>query len=154
MKKCDRLYVCVDISRVQDQILNNKKSIQRYKDYILKRLVKKYIKEQIKKGAIDPNEDIKIVLNIDNQSVATNGVYNLRESIYEELKEGITNFNYGHTFNPILYGDLMVETNYCDSEKDYLVQAADIYANRIWTSFVKEEIKLRQSSRCCWLTLP
>lgn len=40
IKKYDSVAVVVDISRVYDYILSDKKSICRYKDYILKRCVK------------------------------------------------------------------------------------------------------------------
>lgn len=60
VKIYDSVAVVVEISRVYDYILADKKSICRYKDYILKRCVKSKIKTLISNGDISKNDDIKI----------------------------------------------------------------------------------------------
>ena len=88
----------VEISRLYDYVIENKKSICRYKDYILKRCIKNELELMITDGILSKNEDITISIYIDEQLTATNGYYDLRDSIKEELKHGIINFNYGISY--------------------------------------------------------
>ncbi|RRQ83448.1 DUF3800 domain-containing protein, partial [Enterococcus faecium] len=90
----------VDIKRVQSNILDHKKSIHRYKDYVLKRLVKEKIKLLINRGLLNPEDDLKLCICVDEQATASNGYYNFEESVYEELKNGVHNFNYGVFYEP------------------------------------------------------
>lgn len=144
----------VDISRVRDSILDDKKSIHRFKDYVLKRLVKDKMNELINKGLIDPNEDVKLCICVDEQATATNGYYNFQESVYEELKNGIHNFNYGTFHEPIIFGELDLSVRYCDSKNNYLIQASDILANRIWVSFKAHLPEMRNIPQHLCLRLP
>lgn len=89
IREYDSVDVVIDISRVYDHILSNKKSICRYKDYALKRCVKKKLNELIASGVISKDKDIKISIYMDEQLTATNGYYDLRDSIKEELQYGI-----------------------------------------------------------------
>lgn len=135
MRTYESLSVVIDINRVYNYILANGKSICRYKDYILKRLVKEQIQSFIRDKKIDAGADVRIYVNVDEQLRSTNGIYNLETSIYEELKYGIVNYDYGKVHKPIFYGDIEVKVKYCESKNDYLIQAADILANRIFVSY-------------------
>lgn len=146
--------VSVNLSSVQESIMTNKKSRQRFKDYALKRVVKNLFKKLIEQGVISKNDDIELFVNIDQQGFATNGLYGLGDGILEELKYGITNFNYGTFYPPILDGKFIVHTKSCVSENDYLIQAADILANRIWSSYEKQLIELRRIPNHTFLDLP
>lgn len=146
--------VVVEISKVYDYILNNKKSICRYKDYVLKRCVKEKLKALIEAGAIDRDKDIAISVYIDEQLTATNGYYDLRDSIKEELQHGIINFDYGITYPKVFDSNVTVNIHYCDSSTNYLIQASDILANRIWTSYRTRNEKLRSKDDQIILTFP
>jgi len=135
VEKFDSLSVTVKLSDIYDYILDDKKSICRYKDYILKILVKKKLEDMIKCGKLKKDEDIKIFINIDEQLTASNGYYSLGDSIKEELKYGIHNFDYLRKHKNIFDGNVEVYINYLDSSKNYLIQASDILANRIWNSY-------------------
>lgn len=126
----------VDISRVYPHILSEKLSRFRYKDYIIKRLVKDKINDLINRNIISAHDDIELIINIDEQHTATNGWYDLENSIKEELLHGISNFDYGTTYPPILHGNLTLKIKYCDSKNNYLIQASDIIANYIWHSCI------------------
>lgn len=91
---------------------------------------------------------------VDEQNTATNGIYGLGDSVKEELAKGIMNFNYGTFYKPILHGRLFVDVTYCDSSKDYLIQACDILANRIWTSYYVRNENLRILTNHTSLILP
>lgn len=146
--------VTVELSSIQSSIMMDKKSRQRFKDYALKRVVKNLFKKLIEQEIISKNDDIELFVNIDQQGFATNGLYGLGDGILEELKYGITNFNYGTYYPPILEGKFMVHTKSCVSENDYLIQAADILANRIWNSYEKQKSKLRRIPNHIFLYLP
>lgn len=112
---------------IPSNVLNIKSSRGRRVDYYQKRIIKEIVKYLIKKGEINPYKKLKLVIRIDQSTTSTDGKYGLQESIIEELMYGITNFDYGCTFPPILYGGLMVDLKYVDSKKEPLVQAADFF---------------------------
>lgn len=144
----------VDLSKIYDHILDNKKSRCRYKDYILKLCVKRKLEELISRGIIRKDDDITIEICIDEQLTATNGYYSLEDSIWEELKHGIANWDYGIVHKNVFDKDVTVHIHYCDSSKYYLIQAADILANRIWTSYRVNNVNLRKINNHIALTFP
>lgn len=144
----------VEISRLYDYVIENKKSICRYKDYILKRCIKNELELMITDGILSKNEDITISIYIDEQLTATNGYYDLRDSIKEELKHGIINFNYGISYPNVFDANVEVIIHYCDSSTNYMIQASDILANRIWTSYRINNRKLRMKDNQTILTFP
>lgn len=139
---------------LKEYVLKDKKSRQRFKDYAIKRVVKKLFQELLRRGDIRAHDNIELFVNIDQQGFATNGLYGLGDGIFEELHEGIYNFGYGKFFEPILHGDFEVFTKSCVSENDYLIQAADILANRIWNSYNRCDHKLRDIPNHIFLCLP
>lgn len=152
----DLIFLKVNNHDVRDTIMDDKKSIHRYKDYILKRIVKQKIIEYVEDSKIDIHKDICINLMVDEQGTATNGVYNLQSSIYEELKSGISNFDYGKFFPPIFPKETNVEVHvlFCDSATNTLIRAADIVANRVWYSYVAKRPELRRFSNTTFLIFP
>ena len=137
-----------------DHILADKKSICRYKDYVLKRCVKNKLKRLIADGTISKDEDIKISIYIDEQLTATNGYYDLRDSIMEELQYGIANFDYGIRHPHLFDSEVTVSIQYCDSSTNYMIQASDILANRIWTSYRIQNRNLRLIDNHSTFTFP
>lgn len=146
--------VSMKVSNLQEYILADKKSRQRFKDYAIRRIVKKLFKHLIAQNLIDPNQDIELHINIDQQGFATNGLYGLGDGVFEELHEGIYNFNYGKFYPPILNANFSVYTRSCVSENDYLIQAADILANRVWNSYALNNSELRKIPNHIHLWLP
>ncbi|MFT8325381.1 DUF3800 domain-containing protein [Oenococcus sicerae] len=146
--------VHVDVGSVYSSILSDKKSIHRYKDYVVKRVIKSEISCLIDEEFINDQEDLKLIVHLDEQATATDGYYDLKSSIMEELHEGIQNRDYGKIFQPIIYGNLVVAVSYFDSKVNYLGQSADILANRIWASYVCNNGTLRKINFHCHLTLP
>lgn len=118
----------INNSKVYNHIISNKASKGRYIDYTIRRLIKSTIEELIKDKKIDPNKNVRLIINIDEQSTKSNGYYNLKDGLIEELLHGISNFNYDITYKSILYGKLEIRLTYQDSGKSYLVQAADLIA--------------------------
>lgn len=154
VKEYNSVAVVVDLNRVYDNVLANKKSICRYKDYVLKRCVKDKLKGLIADGMISKDEDVTISIYIDEQLTATNGYYDLRDSIKEELKYGIVNFDYGMIHHHLFNADVNVNIEYCNSSKNYMIQASDILANRIWSSYITHKQELREIDNLMTLTFP
>lgn len=154
VKEFDSVAVAVKISKVYEHIICDKKSRCRYKDYILKRCIKDKLFEWVSAGTLKRDESIRVNIFIDEQLTATNGYYTLKDSIREELKYGIKNFDYGKKHSNVFDGEVKVDIHYCDSSHNYLIQASDILANRIWSSFKMDNPKLRKKNKHTLLTLP
>ena len=132
VKSFNSLSATVKLPNVNESIMANKLSIHRYKDYTLKRMIKSKLEKLIASGKIDVDKPVSLRVYIDQQHTSTNGYYKLSDSIREELIHGIRNFDYGVFYPPILFADFEINIKFCDSSLDYLVQASDILANRLW----------------------
>lgn len=154
MRSFESFSVAVEINRVRDNIINDKKSICRFKDYALKRGVKAKLEQLASTGAVDKTLKTLLHVNVDEQLTATDGYYDLRSSIYEELRYGIQNWNYGTTHPNLFDNDLEVNLQYCESKNNYMIQASDILANRIFVSYRDNRSDLRQISFHNHLILP
>ncbi|MDD4298613.1 MAG: DUF3800 domain-containing protein [Bacilli bacterium] len=131
IKKYYNIALIIKNEDIYDYIITNKASKGRFMDYAIRRLIKETIKKLIKIGKINPNISVRIILNIDQQSTKSNGYYNLKDGLIEELVHGIINFNYNAIHKPVLYGGLEVILRYHDSARSYAVQAADFMAGNI-----------------------
>jgi len=124
--------VVVDQSKVLDSIMEDKKSKQRYLDFVFKIGVKRLLEELISREIIIPGEVENIFFHVDEHSTSTNGLYELRESLEEEFKRGMYSRNYTKFFPPLFPNVQSVELKFCNSATVRLVRAADIIANRIF----------------------
>lgn len=123
----------VEQRKVLDRIFKSKKDKQRYLDYVYKIAVKRCLEELIRAGKIEPDNVRNIRFFVDEHTTATNGRYELREALEQELKNGTYNFNYS-VFHPPVFPNMSgaVTLELCNSEKKTLVRTADIVANRIY----------------------
>jgi len=122
----------VNQRKVNDSIFNDKKSKQRYLDYVFKISLKNAFKFLIAQNYIIPSEVKNIRVYADEHSTATNGRYELREALEQEFKYGTFNFNYSKFFSPIFSGVASVDLCYCNSGTNHLIRASDITANRFY----------------------
>ncbi len=136
VKKYSILCCIINNEKIYPNIKDDTASRGRFLDYALKLLVKQTIKGLIKEKTINPNIPIKLIINIDEQTTKTNGYYNLKDSIIEELRYGIFNFNYATKHEPIINANLEVNVQYQKSEKSYLIQAADLIAGSIRRTYL------------------
>lgn len=123
---------------LKDYVKADAASKRRFTDYAIKRLIKRTINRLIKSGQVNPNEPVRLILNIDQQSTKSSGYYELDEGIKEELIHGVYNFNYGTYHEPILFGELDVHLTYRKSHESYAVQAADLVAGTIRRNLLSE----------------
>lgn len=136
IKKYSILCCVINNDKVYPNIKVDTASRGRYLDFALKLLIKQTIKGLIKEKIINPNLPLKLIINIDEQTTKTNGYYNLRNGIIEELKYGIYNYNYNTIYSPILNSDLEVSLCYQKSEKSFLIQAADLIAGTVRKTYL------------------
>lgn len=128
LKKYYTVGLIIKNDNVYDHIKTNKAAKGRFTDYSIRRMIKELINELIRLNMINPNLPLELIINIDEQSTKSNGYYNLRDGLLEELKYGISNYNYSKTFKPIIFSELSINISYQDSGKNHLVQAADLIA--------------------------
>ena len=127
----------VDNSQIMKQdILFSKDARGRYRDYVIKLLIKDIIIKLINNEKISPYKPVMLIINMDQESAKTNGRYRLDEGIYEELVKGIINFNYGFKTTPILFSSLVVKIYSQNSKNSIIIQASDIIANNIWRNMM------------------
>ena len=134
LNQCYKFGCIVEEKRVNANIWRSKKDKQRYLDYVYKIAVKRAFEDLISNNVINPQEIKRIYFNVDEHSTATNGRYELKESLEQEFKYGTYNFNYSMYFPPIFSNMKEVCLHFCDSSapNKRLVRAADIVANKIF----------------------
>ena len=132
--------VVINQKNLHKKIFEQKKTKQRYLDYAYKIALKKALKSLIDSGAIDVKDVNSLNVYVDEHTTATDGRYELRESIEQEFKLGVVNFQYGTYYPPIFPDIKVVNLDYCNSSSVRLVRAADIVSNRLFYMAVNEQI--------------
>ena len=77
---------------------------------------------------------------MDEHTTATNGRYELKESLEQEFKNGTYNLQYSKYYEPIFKNLEIINLQYCNSEKQALIRAADIVANRIYYHAINDKL--------------
>lgn len=132
LNKFIKFSVVVDQRRTLDRIYSEKKSKQRFLDYAYKRGLKEAFTRLSKEGVLDVNEVENIYIYADEHTTATNGRYELRESLLQEFKYGTFNSEYNKYYEPVFPNLKGIELKFCNSSKVSLIRAADIVANRVY----------------------
>lgn len=120
----------IDLKRVYEDFFNDKKSKQRYMDYAFKVGLKTVLGKYVRAGVIDKHDVGDVLIRFDQHTTATNGRYELKESIEEEFKHGMNNFKY-NIVHPPLFPSMRgsVGVKFTDSKADAMIRASDIVAN-------------------------
>ena len=139
--QCIRFGFVIEEQMVLENIFQSKKDKQRYLDYAYKVGLKKVLKKLITEGRINPDEVENIYIHVDEHTTATNGRYELREGIEQELKRGTYNFNYSLYFPPLFPKMQSVVLKFCNSKNNTLVRAADIVANKIFFKINQKQLE-------------
>ncbi|EMZ42719.1 MULTISPECIES: DUF3800 domain-containing protein [Atopobium] len=123
----------IDEQMVSDGSFSHKKTKQRYLDYVYKVGLKRVLVTLMKQNKLQAKEVENIYIRFDEHTTATNGRYELCESIEAEFKRGVINNVYG-TFHEPIFPSMKgtVEVSYRDSTADALIRASDIIANQSW----------------------
>lgn len=153
MNPYHRFGVVVRQKQVNENIFANRKSKQRYLDYAFKRGVKSALEYLLFVGELSSDEVDNIYVYMDEHTTATDGRYELRESLETEFKIGTFNGTWNKFFPPLFPGMNTVEFQLRDSCQDALVRAADITANRLFYAARSGRYNLVNNSMV-FLTLP
>ena len=130
--KFQRFGIVIQQKCLLERIFKSKKDKQRYLDYAYKIGLKKLFEQLISDNVISSSDVRNIIVCVDEHTTATNGRYELRESLEQEFKYGTYNMNYSHHFPPIFTNLANVSVAFCNSAKKPLIRAADIVANRLY----------------------
>ena len=128
IKKETCFAVIIDNKRVASDIMNDKESRGRYRDYTQRIIIKKVINKLIKDGQINPNKPVKLIIRIDQQATATNANRAFVRDIKKELTIGMTNLEFNIIHKPILFSKLNIDLMYVLSHKHVPIQASDFIA--------------------------
>lgn len=124
--------IVVKQAKLFDIMFQSKKTKQRYLDWAYKMAVKSKLTQLIAQGYIKPDSVERMYFFVDEHTTATDGVYELKESLEQEFRFGM--YNWDHmTYHPPLFPNLLeVRVNYCNSKTKTLVRSADIVANQLY----------------------
>lgn len=122
----------VKLKHVLSHIFENKKSKQRYMDYAYKLGIKWKFQNLISQGKLNPLDVEALHFFVDEHNTATNGKYELRESLEQEFRFGTFNVTYESFYPPLFTNLKSVKVSYCNSQRVTLIRAADIAANRLY----------------------
>lgn len=145
LNNCLKFGAIVKQSDIHREIFSSKKSKQRYLDYVYKISIKRLLERLLEQKKIDVNYFENINFFVDEHTTATNGRYELREALLQELKYGTFNSNYNYFFEPILPGIQDIRLKFCNSATVPLIRAADIVANNIFHNISDGSIDKMQS---------
>ena len=124
--------IVIRLNKVHRKIFGDKKTKQRFLDYAYKLGVKRTLAHLESKNIFLLSDIENIHFFCDEHTTATNGKYELREAIEQELKRGTFNDNYQCFYPPIIPQVKSITLEYRNSETTTLIRAADIIANRIY----------------------
>ena len=136
LNQCRKFCVIINQKRILETIFNDKKTKQRYLDYAFKMAVKNALLEYLKN---DPQQIDNMHFFVDEHTTATDGRYELQETLLREFKYGIHNLQYDRFFPPIFPELKNLDLRYCNSASTVLVRAADIIANKVYYHTVQGE---------------
>ena len=142
LNKFHKFGVVVHQELVLPRIFDNKKTKQRYLDYVFKIAVKRKFQALIRQGVIDPLQVGKLRFFVDEHATATDGRYELREALEQEFKIGTFNWRWDKFHEPIFPRLQSVELSFCDSQTRSLIRAADIVANKIYYAAVSRDLSM------------
>lgn len=137
--------VIIDQKRVLDQIYFSKKDKQRYLDYAYKIGIKRHFESLIQEEKIRVDEIRKIHFFVDEHTTATNGLYELQESLRQEFRYGTYNMKWDKYFPPIFPNVNDITVSFCASDKKTLIRAADITANKVYYHAVQNTLDVIQN---------
>ena len=125
--------VVIKQKQVNRKIFSHKKHKQRYLDFAYKMVLRKCLETLINEKHIFPRKVKFVIVNTDEHVTATDGIYELRESLLNEFKNGTFNYTWDKHFSPLFPQLLDVELKFWDSKSNFLIRAADIISNHCYT---------------------
>lgn len=158
INKSTTFAVAINNSKVNDNIMLNKNSRGRFRDYCQRRIIKNVIQYLISNQKINPNEPIELIIRIDQQGTSTDTNRAFSYDIKHELTDGIYNINYELVHPKIIYSKLEIDLKYVVSDNHVCIQASDLIAgkvrNIILADISNDDKRNSLKSINCFLMLP
>lgn len=154
LNNCEKFGVIINQNKVHKNIFQSKKHKQRYLDYAYKIAIKRKFEHMIVTGQIDPLKVENIYFCVDEHTTATNGLYELRESMLQEFKDGMFTSDFVSFKEPIFPNLKTLDVKFCNSSKNTLVRAADIVANKLYYATVNANLEKLNKDKFNIIRLP
>lgn len=132
LSKSYKFGVVIKEKQLKQSIFINKENKRRHLDYAFKIALKNELLYLSSNNVINLDKIEKLTIIVDQHSTATNGIYDLKTGILNELKYGTYNMQFNHFYKPIIPGLKSLKLQFVDSRNSILVRASDIVANRIY----------------------
>lgn len=132
LNKVQKFGIVIRQDQLFDSMFQSKKTKQRYLDWAYKKAVKSKLKQLISKGLIEQSSVERMYFYVDEHTTATDGLYELKESLEQEFRFGTYNWETMVHYPPLFPELLEVQVNYCNSKTNTLVRSADIVANQLY----------------------
>lgn len=124
--------IIIKQKEISKSIFKDKRHKQRFLDFAYKLVVKAAIKRLLETHVINVDKVHEMEFYCDEHQTATDGLYELRESLYNEFKIGTFNANWNIFYEPLFPKLNQLNVHFCNSKNTLLVRAADIIANKIY----------------------
>ena len=131
LSRTERSGAVIDEQKLNRKLFDNKKEKQRYLDWVFKLAIKTKFEDLLRRGILQAQNVSNLFFYTDEHTTATDGIYELRESLEHEFKFGTINYIYNSFYPPIFPDVSTVNLHFCNSAKKPLIRAADIIANHL-----------------------
>lgn len=126
---------------LDDGVFVSKKQKQRYLDWLYKMAIKEKLRRLEAENKLILKDIYNLIIQVDEHSTATDGIYELRESIEHEFKDGIMQYEYNRYIKPFLPNLNSVRLDFKDSKTNALIRASDIVANQLYNSIAVSDFR-------------
>ena len=140
LNEAHKFSIIIKQKDLSKDIFKDKRHKQRFLDFAYKLAVKCCVKHLIDSEQIKINKINEMNFYCDEHTTATDGVYELKETLYNEFKIGTFNYNWNKFYEPLLPSLKNLNVYFCNSKDNLLVRAADIIANKIYNLTIKNEL--------------
>ncbi|MDJ1648397.1 DUF3800 domain-containing protein [Mycoplasma phocimorsus] len=145
LKNIKKFATIIKLTDLNVNLFKNKKTKQRYMDWAFKMGIKNCLKTSFNEHL---NEIQNINFYIDQHTTATNGRYELQESLETEFKIGNYSADGNHFIFPITQNLKSLTLKFLDSKHHVLIRASDIVANYVFNMLRKGKyLKITQNSK-------
>lgn len=142
----EKFGVVVSQKALRHEIFEDKKTKQRYLDWVYKMAIKNKFLNMISNKRLKADDVENLFFYVDEHTTATKGKYELRESIEQEFKIGTFNYTWSTFYEPIFPKLHSLDLKYCNSSSKTLVRAADIVANHLFHIAIENNGKVSPTS--------
>ena len=132
--------VVIQEKKLSSGIYKDVKSKQRYLDFAYRRALRKAFEAMvIKREAVKPSDSFRLHVNEDEHRISTGTGLSREESIFREFTDGKYRSDSDQFCPPIFTNLQKVTVTLHDSKQNTLIRGADIIANMVYVSLIRNE---------------